>query len=141
MSVPESVPLGSLRVLEESREREKTQTMYYRVLAADAAAGEDAEATERLNDLHADEQHHLSRLTARVLELGHVPRDLSALAVSGGELDGWEEEAREREAEEVRWYEAVTGLDLDEATLVVLGEILVSERHHLRDLRGKWMSA
>ncbi|HCR03812.1 MAG TPA: hypothetical protein DIU18_01345 [Gemmatimonadetes bacterium] len=141
MSVPESVPLGSLRVLEESREREKTQTMYYRVLAADAAAGEDAEATERLNDLHADEQHHLSRLTARVLELGHVPRDLSALAVSAGELDGWEEEAREREAEEVRWYEAVTGLDLDEATLVVLGEILVSERHHLRDLRGKWMSA
>tara|TARA_B100001123_G_scaffold19809_5_gene22050 strand:+ start:7520 stop:7906 length:387 start_codon:yes stop_codon:yes gene_type:complete len=128
-------------VLEESREREKTQTMYYRVLAADAAAGEDAEATERLNDLHADEQHHLSRLTARVLELGHVPRDLSALAVSAGELDGWEEEAREREAEEVRWYEAVTGLDLDEATLVVLGEILVSERHHLRDLRGKWMSA
>jgi len=141
VSVPESVPLGSLRVLEESREREKTQTMYYRVLAADAAAGEDAEATERLNDLHADEQHHLSRLTARVLELGHVPRDLSALAVSAGELDGWEEEAREREAEEVRWYEAVTGLDLDEATLVVLGEILVSERHHLRDLRGKWMSA
>ena len=70
-----------------------------------------------------------------------MPRDLSALAVSGGELDGWEEEAREREAEEVRWYEAVTGLDLDEATLVVLGEILVSERHHLRDLRGKWMSA
>ena len=45
------------------------------------------------------------------------------------------------EAEEVRWYEAVTGLELDEATLVVLGEILDSERHHLRDLRGKWMSA
>jgi rubrerythrin len=141
VSVPESVPRSSLRVLEESREREKAQTVYYRALAAHAVVGEDAEATERLNNLHADEQHHFSRLTARLLELGHVPRDLSVLAVSGGKLDGWEEEAREREAEEVRWYEAVTGLGLDEATLVVLGEILVSERHHLRDLRGKWMSA
>ena len=141
MSVPESVPRGSLRVLEESRAREKAQTTYYRALAAHAVSGADDEVTERLNDLHADEQHHLSRLTARLLELGHVPSDLSAHSVSGGELDGWEEEAREREAEEVRWYEAVTGLELDEATLVVLGEILASERHHLRDLRGKWMSA
>ena len=141
MSVPDSVPRGSLRVLEESRAREKAQTVYYRALAAQAATGTDAEVTERLNDLHADEQHHLSRLTARLLELGHVPDDLSAPPVSDGELDGWEEEAREREAEEVRWYEAVTRLELDEATLVVLGEILVSERHHLRDLRGKWMSA
>ena len=141
MSVPESGPRGSLRVLEESRAREKAQTAYYRALAAHAATGTDAEVTERLNDLHADEQHHLSRLTARLLELGHVPDDLSAAPVSGGELNGWEEEAREREAEEVRWYEAVTGLELDEATLVVLREILVSERHHLRDLRGKWMSA
>ena len=141
MSVPESPPLGAPAVLEASREREKAQTAYYRVLAAHAAAGADAEATERLNDLHADEQHHLSRLTARLLELGHVPRDLAAPAVSGGELDGWERAAREREAEEVRWYETVTGLELDRATLEVLEEILVSERHHLRGLRGKWMSA
>ena len=141
MSVPESVPRSSLRVLEESREREKAQTVYYRALAAHAVVGEDAEATERLNNLHADEQHHLSRLTARLLELGQVPDDLSVSSTFDGELDGWEDEAREREAEEVRWYEAATQLELDEATLVVIGEILVSERHHLRDLRGKWMSA
>jgi rubrerythrin len=128
-------------VLEESRAREKAQTAYYRALAAHASTGTDAEVTERLNDLHADEQHHLSRLTARLLELGQVPDDLSAPPTSDGELDGWEDEAREREAEEVRWYEAATQLELDEATLVVIGEILVSERHHLRDLRGKWMSA
>jgi rubrerythrin len=141
VSVPESGSCDSLRVLEESRVREKAQTAYYRAVASHAATGTDAEVTERLNELHADEQHHLSRLTARLLELGHVPDDLSTSPASGGNLDGWEEEAREREAEEVRWYEAVTGLELDEATLVVLGEILVSERHHLRDLRGKWMSA
>ena len=141
MSAPESIPQGSLGVLEASREREKVQTSYYRVLAAHAAAGTDAEATERLNDLHADEQHHLSRLTARLLELGHMPRDLSALPAPGGELDGWEETARAREAEEVRWYETVTGLDVDRDTRAILEEILDSERHHLRDLRGKWMSA
>ena len=69
-------------------------------------------------------------------------------SISGGdaaaEADAQEGDSsgnREREAEEVRWYEAVIGLELDEATLVVLGEILASERHHLRDLRGKWMSA
>lgn len=128
-------------MLEESRAREKAQTVYYRALAASASTGTDAEVTERLNDLHADEQHHLSRLTARLLELGQVPDDLSVSSTFDGELDGWEDEAREREAEEVRWYEAATQLELDEATLVVIGEILVSERHHLRDLRGKWMSA
>ena len=141
MTVPESGPRGSLRALEESRAREKAQTAYYRVLAAHAAMSADAEVTDRLNDLHADEQHHLSRLTARLLELGHEPADLSQPPEVHSELDGWEEEAREREAEEVRWYETLTELELDEATLAVLGEILVSERHHLRDLRGKWMTA
>ena len=121
--------------------REKAQTAYYRVLAAHAAMGTDSEVTERLNELHADEQHHLSRLTARLLELGRTPSDLATPRAADGGLDGWEEEARQREAEEVRWYEAATNLELDEETLAVLAEILVSERHHLSDLRGKWMSA
>jgi rubrerythrin len=121
--------------------REKVQTLFYRALAAQAAATGDEGATERLNDLHADEQHHLSRLTARLLELGHAPRDLSGLAARADALEGWEARARMREAEEVRWYEATTRLALDPTTHAVLSEILASERHHERELRGKWMSA
>ena len=55
-------------LLEASRLREKAQTLFYRALAAQAIAAGDDDASERLNDLHADEQHHLSRLTARLLE-------------------------------------------------------------------------
>ena len=138
---PEVTPHDAAGVLEASRVREKAQTLYYRALAAEASASGDRDATDRLNDLHADEQHHLSRLTARLLELGHRPRELAAISAPGGELAGWERAAREREAEEVRWYEAVAELGLDRDTEAVLAEILDSERHHLRELRGKWMSA
>ncbi len=138
MSAAASDVLG---VLEESRLREKAQTLFYRALAARAAAAADADTTERLNDLHADEQHHLARLTARLLELGHHPRDLSGVAAPGGDLDGWEADAHGREAEEVRWYEAATQLPLDAPTAALIAEIVESERHHARELRGKWMSA
>jgi rubrerythrin len=133
--------LDLVGVLEASRAREKEQTLFYRALAAEAAAAGDQAAVDRLNDLHADEQHHLSRLTARLLELGHDPRDLSTVTAPGGRLADWETEARPREAEEVRWYEAAVGLDLDAATRGVLAAILDSERHHERELAGKWMSA
>ena len=136
-----ALPGDALDLLEASRVREKGQTLFYRALAAQAVAAGDDDASERLNDLHADEQHHLSRLTARVLELGRSPRDLSTVAAPGGELDGWERLAREREAEEVRWYEAAIALPLDDPTRAVLAEILESERHHAEALRGKWMSA
>ena len=128
-------------LLEASRAREKAQTLFYRALAAHAAAGDDADATERLNDLHADEQHHLSRLTARLLELGHAPADLYGVAAPAAAFAGWEEVARAREADEVRWYEVVEGGALDGTTRATLAEILASERHHLSDLRGKWMPA
>jgi rubrerythrin len=137
--VSEASPTDAPEVLEASRAREKAQALFYRTLAA--AALEIADAVERLNDLHADEQHHLSRLTARLLELGHRPRDLSALTAPGAVLEGWEIAAREREASEVRWYESMVELDLDADTLALLQEILDSERHHLQELRGKWMSA
>ena len=94
-----------------------------------------------MNDLHADEQHHLSRLTARLLELGHAPADLYGVAAPPAVWEGWEEVARAREAEEVLWYEAAVAGALDDATRATLAEILASERHHLSDLRGKWMPA
>lgn len=141
MSVQAQLPPDTVELLEASRRREKAQTLFYRALAAQAWISGDAAAAERLNDLHADEQHHLSRLTARLLELGHAPRGLSAVSAPRGELAGWEVGARAREADEVGWYEGATNLVLDPATHAVLAEILEAEIHHESELRGKWMSA
>jgi rubrerythrin len=138
---PERLPGDAAGVLEASRAREKRQTLFYRALAARAVAAGDDDASERLNDLHADEQHHLSRLTARLLELGGSPRDLSSVSAPAGGLEDWERVAREREDAEVRWYEAAAALPLDAPTRALLAEILDSERHHAEALRGKWMSA
>lgn len=130
------------RALEESREREKRQTLFYRSLAAQAEMAGRPDDVDRLNGLHADEQHHLSRLTARLLELGLDPDDLRHVARPETELDGWEEEARRREAEEIEWYEGVLEDEvLDVTSRAVVSEILVSERHHHEELGGKWMSA
>jgi len=139
MTAPEDVTLG---ILEEGRRRERWQTLFYRRLAAEAESRGDASAGERLNDLHADEQHHLSRLTARVLELGGTPGDLQAdEAPPIPSLEAWEAEARAREDEEVSWYRAALEGGLDSETEDLLREILESEEHHARDLGGKWMSA
>jgi rubrerythrin len=128
--------------LEGARRREKEQTLFYRALAAAAEdAGWVAEA-ERFNDLHADEQHHLSRLTARVLELGGSPEDLRRLAAPAvPSLAAWEPAARAREDDEVRFYEALITVELDASTRAVLEEILEAERRHREHLGGKWMSA
>jgi rubrerythrin len=56
-------------------------------------------------------------------------------------LEGWEEDARRREREEVAWYENALEEIRDRATRSVLTEILESERHHLAELGGKWMAA
>lgn len=132
---------STVSALEEGRLREKRQTLFYRALAAEAEWAELPGEAERLNELHADEQHHLSRLTARVLELGGAPADLRKVAGPEASLDGWEEVARSRETEEVRWYEGLLERRLDETTRAVVAEILASERHHREELRGKWMSA
>lgn len=131
----------TIRTLEEGRLREKRQTLFYRRLAAEAEWADRPAEAERLNELHADEQHHLSRLTARALELGGSPDDLRSVAGPDVSLDGWETVAREREAGEVRWYEELLERPLDDVTRAVVVEILESERHHLEELRGKWMSA
>ena len=128
-------------LLEEARSREKGQTLFYRALAAAAEDAGDAAAVERLNELHADEQHHLSRLTARLLEMGVRPRDLRDVEAPPAPWPSWQAEAREREAGEVAWYEEALAGDPEPGTRAVMEEILASERHHAAELRGKWMSA
>jgi rubrerythrin len=131
----------TLTLLAEGRKREKTQTLFYRRLASLAEDTGDEALAERLNGLHADEQHHLSRLTARLLELGGEPAELGSRAGEGPELEGWEDEARRREEGEVAWYTRARDEDVDDTTRDLLDEILHSERHHARELGGKWMSA
>jgi rubrerythrin len=129
--------VGTLR---DGRRREREQAFFYRLLAGDAEAAGDEAAAERLNGLLADEQHHVSRLTARLLELGEQPGEESSSLVVPS-LGDWESVARVREEDEVRWYEAALHRIEDEHTVAVLREILKSERHHRERLAGKWMPA
>jgi rubrerythrin len=130
-----------IHALEDARAAEKAQALFYRALAAEAEErGEEAQS-ERLNELHADEQHHLSRLTARLLELGGSAADLAHVRPEATALDGWEAAARPREEAEVRRYQALAAAPLDEHTTRIIGEILDSERHHAEVLGGKWMPA
>lgn len=133
----------ALRRLEEARAAERLQTRFYRALAAEAVSAGDLSGEERLNELHADEQHHLARMTARLLELGRVP-DALPEPRSGEVLPwpDWEPDARAREEEEIRLYEALLKADgLDPVTREIVEEILASERQHARVLGGKWVPA
>ncbi len=127
-------------ILNEGRRRERTQTLFYRSLSAAAESAGDAATAERLNELLADEQHHVSRLTARLLEGGEKP-DEAFERPAVPSLAAWEAPARARETDEVDWYEAALERVEDADTRAVLQEILDSERHHRRSLGGKWMSA
>lgn len=132
--------IGPLAVLQDGRRRELEQALFYRTLSGLAHGTGDAVSAERLNELLADEQHHVSRLTARILELGESPHDYRP-DVPTVDLQGWLAQAEAREAAEVAWYEGVIpGLD-DAVTIGVLREILDSERNHLDALGGKWMPA
>lgn len=127
--------------IETLRVAEKAQAVYYRGLAARAEQIGDEAAAQRLHDLHADEQHHLSRLTARLVELGQTPADLSTPASSVDHIEGWEAEARQRERAEVERYEAFLRTDLDAATRALAQGILEVEIHHRDELAGKWTIA
>ena len=127
--------------LEEARAAEKAQALFYRALAAEAENRGDAALSERFNELHADEQHHVSRLTARLLELGAGLADIDHLAGEGGRMEGWEASAAAREAAEVRRYEGMLQAEMDAATRALLVEILDTERHHAAELGGKWTTA
>ena len=127
--------------LQRAREGEKEQALFYRALAAAAEERGDAALAERFNELHADEQHHLSRLTARLLELGAASRELSAEAPPVA-LGGWEAAAEARERGEVARYEALLERGgVDDHTAALLREILDTERHHAAELGGKWTTA
>ena len=131
-----------LEALQRARIAEKEQALFYRALAAQAEEVADLDAVERLNGLHADEQHHLSRLSARLLELGQQLADLgeTPAPVAGG-FDGWEAEARVRERAEVRRYERLLGLAPDARTATMLRDFLAVERRHESVLGGKWTQA
>jgi rubrerythrin len=130
-----------VELLQEARLREIEQALFYRFLAADAELAGDAGTAERLNELLADEQHHVSRLTARILELGGKPGDPGTQETTSPALDAWEAEARTREESEVRWYEEALRRIEDPETTGVIRGILDSERHHRNELAGKWMPA
>ncbi len=130
-----------IELLQETRLREIGQALFYRFLAADAERVGDGATAERLNELLADEQHHVSRVTARILELGSKPRDPGAHEETAPSLDSWQVEARTREEVEVRWYEEALQRIEDRETAGIVREILESERHHRNELAGKWMPA
>ncbi|MBD0321484.1 MAG: hypothetical protein ICV87_14190 [Gemmatimonadetes bacterium] len=130
-----------VRLLEECRRAEKEQALFYRALAAEAEERGDGALSERYNDLHADEQHHLSRLTARLLELGAPLAELGGMKGDLVGMDRWEPAARIREEAEVLRYEALLRQPLDEHTAALLREIVETERHHAEELGGKWTPA
>jgi len=127
--------------LEAARAAEKAQALFYRALAAEAEERGDDAMSERFNELHADEQHHVSRLTARLLELGAPLADISSLAGEAAEMAGWEAAAAAREEAEVLRYERLLGMEMDAETRGLIEEILDTERHHAAELGGKWTRA
>ena len=126
--------------LEQARAAEKAQALFYRALAAEAEDRGDDAMSERFNELHADEQHHVSRLTARLLELGAPLADIANLAGETVGMEGWEA-AAPREQAEVARYERLLAGEMDDATRALLHEILDTERHHAAELGGKWTTA
>lgn len=127
--------------LERSRREEKAQSIYYRRLGAAAESAGDEALAARFHDLHADEQHQLSRLTARLVEMGISPAPLDDVTAPEPELAGWEARAREREEAEVLRYEAFLQLPLDAATRGLAEQIVEVERIHAGELGGKWTMA
>ncbi|HEX6748106.1 MAG TPA: hypothetical protein VF092_12500 [Longimicrobium sp.] len=140
--MPDELPEDLTDALQDARRAEKEHALFYRALAAAAEERGDAVLSERFNELHADEQHHLSRLTARLLELGAALDDLGDIAPGEARLEGWEDEARRREEGEVARYEGMLESgDIDAQTEALLREILDTERHHAAELGGKWTAA
>ena len=128
--------------LHEARALEKEQAQFYRVLSAQAEEAGNVEDIEALNGLLADEQHHLSRLSVRLVELGE---DLASLndhhMPSEAVYPSWHEVARIRERKEIARYEGILALELDPETARVIESILDAERLHEEHLAGKYTDA
>lgn len=133
--------MNTTNLLHDARAAEKEQALFYRALAALAEERGDTALSERLNGLHADEQHHLSRLTARLVELNEPLADLSHVASPAVELGEWESVAQVREADEIAHYEMLLAQDIDADTRAMIESFLEAERAHERELGGKWMDA
>lgn len=130
-----------LAQLHAARSAEREQSLFYRALATSAEVAHDAALSERLNGLHADEQHHVSRLSARLLELGEQLEILPPPSLPEVGLEEWEQLAREREQVEIDRYRTLLSQDLDEHTADMLREFLDAERQHEQSLGGKYMGA
>jgi rubrerythrin len=133
-------PAERARAIEECRRAERDQTVFYRALAADAEAAGDEPLARRFHDLHADEQHHFSRLTALLLEDGHSPTSHDPVAPAV-DLTDWESAARERERAEIARYRGVLLRNPDDRLRALVESILEAETHHERALAGKWTLA
>jgi rubrerythrin len=131
----------TLVALHEARTEEKRQALYYRSLAARAEEAGNADEAERLNGLVADEQHHLSRLSARLLELNERLVDLSAEVATIPAAGAWEDASRDREQAEIDRYERLLARPLDDHTAAMIRDFLEAERRHREVLGGKWMRA
>jgi rubrerythrin len=127
--------------LHDARLAEKRQALFYRALAAAAEDAGNGVLSERLNELHADEQHQLSRLTVRLMELGERVPDHGQEPMPAVSLDGWEVLAKWREADEVARYARLLDQELDAKTRHMLEQFLEAERGHELTLGGKWMGA
>lgn len=130
-----------ISALEGARAAEKAQALFYRALAAEAEDRGDEAMSERFNELHADEQHHVSRLSVRLMEMGADMADIDNLQADTVGMDGWEPVAAAREQAEVARYEQLLQGALDADTRALLEEILDTERHHAAELGGKWTTA
>jgi hypothetical protein len=97
-------------------------------------------AADRLNGLLADEQHHYSRLSARLLELDQPVPDVIVDPDTPAFAE-WEDVAREREQREIERYRSLLSLDADARTAVMIREFLAAELRHAEELGGKWMGA
>jgi rubrerythrin len=126
-----------IQQLHAARRGEKEQALFYRELAAQAEEQENAQLSEDLNGLHADEQHHLSRLTVRLIELDEELEDLNSVRAPLGSIA----DLREREQAEVERYTHMLTLDLDAATRDLIEEILTAETQHAQTHSGKHMNA
>jgi rubrerythrin len=132
----------TIAALHAARLAEKEQALFYRALAAAAEDVANAELSERLNGLHADEQHHLSRLTVRLVELSEAVADLGATPAPAALLEEWESVARRREEAEIACYRTLLlRNDLDGKTRVMIEQFVDAERSHAAALGGKWMGA
>ena len=127
-------------LLRAARSAEKEQTLFYRALSSIAEARADEAEIEALNGLLADEQHHLSRLTVRLLELNQDAPTLEA-ETPPCDYDSWHSVARAREQAEIERYEQLLQQPLDQETAAVIRSILETEREHERNLGGKYTEA